>query len=74
MRKLRLHAKLYRAKAIDEAIELARDSSKVARLSRKRAGDYHEITIQGVEESDQAELLAELADAALQITVQLDRK
>lgn len=73
-RSVRLHATLYRARAIDRALELARAEAGDARLSRRKDGDHHLVTVEGLGEPDAAELLAQVADAALVITAELDRR
>jgi hypothetical protein len=70
---LRLHSKLYRAHAVDRALELARDEVQAA-LSRRREGEHHVVVVDGLDDADADELLAEIADAALMITVELDRR
>ena len=71
---VRLHAKLYRAKAVDQAMALLGEVNANAELTRKRQGDYHVVTISGIEQRSVAEILAEIADSALLITVELDRR
>lgn len=71
---LRLHAKLYRAKAIDIAIELAYESHKDVMISRKKMGEYHVVDLSGLEGEQAGELLRELADAALMATVEIDAR
>jgi hypothetical protein len=71
---IRLHAKLYRARAVDRALELARAEASDATLSRRKDGDHHLVTVDGLEAHDAAELLAQVADAALVITAELDRR
>lgn len=73
-RSIRLHATLYRARAIDQALELARTEVVEARLSRSKDGAHHLVTVDGLDEHDAAELLADVADAALVITAELDRR
>jgi hypothetical protein len=69
----RLHRKLYRAKAIDIAMATAMEDVESAKLNRKRDGDYSVITLTGVEGDDGRELLAEVCDLALQLTVEQDK-
>lgn len=71
---LRLHAKLYRAKAIDLAIELAYETRNDITISRTRAGEHYVVTLAGLEGEQAAELLQELADAALMATAEIDAR
>lgn len=73
-RQIRLHTKIYRAGAIDEAIDLATaELEEGATLTRSRADDYYLVTLDGLPDPDAAEVLAEVGDAALLITVEKDR-
>ena len=71
---IRLHRKLYRARAVDQAIEMASTEGTDLRIERQRDGDHHVVTIEGLELDEAREALAEIADAALMITVELDRR
>jgi hypothetical protein len=73
-RSIRLHAKLYRARAVDQALDRARAVASEARLSRRKDGDHHLVTVEGLDESVADELLAQVADAALVVTAELDRR
>jgi hypothetical protein len=70
---LNLHTKLYRAKAIDIAIEALIGDDPNITISRKRSGQYHLMELSGLEAKAARETLAEIADAALIATVELDR-
>ena len=75
---IRLHSKLYRARAIDEAIKLMKTENNRFVLKRSRQEDYHCITLKLDEnttdfEKNASEILARLADTALIITVDQDR-
>jgi uncharacterized protein YaiL (DUF2058 family) len=72
---IKLHAKLYRRAAVDEAIALAAEHGGAARLAvaRGRDGEYHVVTAQLDDEAAAEDLLAEIADAALGLTVESDR-
>jgi hypothetical protein len=69
-----LHHKLYRAKAIDEAMTLVAGSAEDVRLTKTREGDHYRVCIEGIEPTEARDLLAEVADAALVITVEQDRR
>jgi hypothetical protein len=71
-RSLRLHSKLYRARAIDRALDLARAEAVDATLSRTRDGSHQVVTVDGLDDAEAVEMLAEIADAALVITAELD--
>lgn len=68
---IRLHARLYRAKAIDGAIARVLEDHHGATLTRRREGDYHLVEAGGSDASQA--LLAEVADIALVATVEQER-
>lgn len=69
---IRLHRKLYRARAIDEALSLVAEATPGVRFSRSREGEHYVVRADGPPEADLSDLLAEVADAALVITVERD--
>jgi hypothetical protein len=74
---VKLHAKLYRARAIEKAMALCRSEAAgepgEAQLSRHREGKYHVVQCGGLEPAAAQELLARVADAALVFTVDPER-
>lgn len=72
---IKLHAKLYRARAIDEAISIVSEEAEGAELTRQRVGDHHVVTIGGdVGGEAGRHHLAEVGDIALVLTVDQDRR
>ncbi len=71
---IRLHGKLYRAKAVDEAMSIAMESIEGCSLERKRDGVYHLVSLAGLEPNEAADLIAEVGDLALELTLHLDKK
>ena len=71
---IRLHVKLYRARAIDAAIEELAGAQPDASFERRRNGEHHVVTVSGLEGTAAAELLAEVADAALVLTAEADQR
>ena len=70
---IRLHSKLYRARAIDEAIDAVLTSfSDGITARRTRDGEYYVVEASGIAGEDATELLADIADAALILTVEKD--
>ncbi len=70
---IKLHAKLYRAQAIDEAISMLADQAEGAELTRRREGDHHLVTITGLADGESSlHHLAEIGDIALVLTVERD--
>ena len=69
--RLRLHSKLYRARAIDQSIKSTGESA--VRFTRRRQGQYHVIEARGPAAPDDGEILADIGDMALLLTVELDR-
>ncbi len=64
----RLHSKLYRARCVDEAIDLF-GSDWDGTIRRAREGVYHVVDVDG-DDSDAEEVLAFVCDAALVLTVE----
>ena len=70
---VKLHAKLYRARAIELAMALCRSEEGLAQLSRRREGDYHLVQCEGLDRTAAQQLLARLGDAALVFTVDQEK-
>ena len=71
---IRLHARIYRARSVAQAVKLVAEGWDGA-LSRRREGDYHVIEAEGGKTSDDAEeALAEVANAALVLTVEAEAR
>ena len=68
---LKLHARLYRAQAIDEALDLIVQEHEGVGFTKRREGDYYLVEATPGATPD---LLAEIADAALVITVEQDHR
>ena len=64
---LMLHAKLYRARCIDEAI---RECGAQGKLTRRREGAYHVVEPQSLSDDEAVDLLDDVANQALFLTVE----
>lgn len=62
---IKLHHKLYKARAIDEAIKLAKEKTPDLNIKRQREKDHYIVELSGVDKEDAKELLADIADASL---------
>ena len=71
---VRLHRKLYRAGAIDDAIEAAIEIEPNTKIDRNRDGDHHVVTLSGLAREDAENLVLEIADLALRLTVEADQR
>ena len=71
-RSVRLHARLYRARSVDEAIALHADDWEGS-VTRRRDGDYHVLEVSGGSAEDAHRLLGEVADAALVLTAEREK-
>ncbi len=72
---IKLHARLYRAQAIDESMAMVAGETDGFDFSRSRVGDHYVVSIEGIENPVAAgHQLAEVADIALVLTVERDRR
>lgn len=70
-REVRLHAKLYRARAVSDAVASVAASFE-GTLSRRRAGQYHVVAAEGAGDAAALSALAAVANAALVLTIEAE--